>query len=201
MKNYHRLLAAGLVSVTIVGGLSACTSDEQSVTPSDPVVASPIEKASASTGISKSEVTASAQVPMNASAGAEQVIAESKRPPVVVYKSATCGCCKDWVSYLEEEGFTVTAIDHDNVDQIRAENGLTEPGLKSCHTALVDGYVIEGHVPVSDIERLLAERPAVVGLTAPGMPVMSPGMGSRTPEGYDVLAFQKDGRSRVYSSY
>ena len=122
-------------------------------------------------------------------------------PPITVYKSSTCGCCKKWVSYLEQEGFSVNAINHDNVDEIKVENGLTDPSLKSCHTALVDGYVIEGHVPASDIERLLAERPDVVGLTAPGMPLMSPGMSSLIPENYDVFAFQKDGQRQVFSSY
>lgn len=120
---------------------------------------------------------------------------------MTVYKSASCGCCKDWVSYLERDGFTVTAIDTENVNQIKAENGLSEQSLKSCHTALIDGYVVEGHVPANDIRRLLSERPDVAGLSAPGMPMMSPGMGSLEPKGYDVLAFQKDGRSRVFSSY
>lgn len=122
-------------------------------------------------------------------------------PLITVYKSPTCGCCKGWVTYLEDEGFSVTAVDHDDVDMIKAENGLADPSLKSCHTALVDGYVIEGHVPASDIERLLSERPDVVGLTAPGMPMMSPGMNSLIPKDYDVLAFQKNGQTRVFSSY
>ncbi len=120
---------------------------------------------------------------------------------MVVYKSPTCGCCQAWVSYVEDAGFAVKTIDTDNVDAIKSEHGLTDPSLKSCHTAVVDGYVIEGHVPVSDIERLLAERPAIVGLTAPGMPMMSPGMASETPKDYDVIAFDKNGRTRIYSSY
>lgn len=125
----------------------------------------------------------------------------SSMPEMVVYKSPTCGCCKDWVAYVERAGFSVNAVNHDNVDAIKAEHGLVDASLKSCHTAIIDGYVIEGHVPVSDIERLLAERPDVVGLTAPGMPMLSPGMGSETPKDYDVLAFDENGRSRVYSSY
>lgn len=122
-------------------------------------------------------------------------------PEMTVYKSAACGCCKDWVSYVEKAGYSVKAIDHDNVDSIKAAHGLTKPALKSCHTAIIDGYVIEGHVPLSDIERMLAERPDIVGLTAPGMPMMSPGMGSETPKDYDVLAFDKNSQSRIYSSY
>lgn len=122
-------------------------------------------------------------------------------PLITVYKSSTCGCCKKWVSYLEHEGFTVHAINHKNVNEIKVANGLTDPSLKSCHTALVDGYVIEGHVPASDIERLLTERPDIAGLTAPGMPRMSPGMSSLVPKNYTVFAFQKDGQRRVFSSY
>lgn len=122
-------------------------------------------------------------------------------PEMVVYKSPTCGCCQGWVDYVEKAGFAVNAINHDHVDEIKAKHGLTDPALKSCHTAIVDGYVIEGHVPVSDIERLLAERPDIIGLTAPGMPMMSPGMNSEIPKDYDVLAFDKHGKSRVFSSY
>lgn len=125
----------------------------------------------------------------------------SAHPEMVVYKSPTCGCCQDWVDYIDTAGFDVTTIETDDVDSVKAENGLTDASLKSCHTALIDGYVIEGHVPVSDIERLLAEQPDIVGLSAPGMPMMSPGMGSETPKDYDVLAFDKNGRTLVYSSY
>lgn len=125
----------------------------------------------------------------------------SDQHEMVVYKSPTCGCCQAWVSYIENAGFAVTTIDTNDVDAIKTEHGLTDPSLKSCHTAVVNGYVIEGHVPVSDIERLLAERPAIAGLTAPGMPMMSPGMASETPKDYDVLAFEKSGHARIYSSY
>ncbi|MFT6875767.1 MAG: hypothetical protein ACI9XK_002537 [Granulosicoccus sp.] len=125
----------------------------------------------------------------------------SKLPEMVVYKSPTCGCCQGWVDYVEKAGFSVNAINHDNVDAIKVKHGLIDPALKSCHTAIVDGYVIEGHVPVSDIERLLSERPDIIGLTAPGMPMMSPGMNSEIPKDYDVLAFDRHGKSRVFSSY
>lgn len=134
-------------------------------------------------------------------APSSSLVSTTELPLMTVYKSPTCGCCEDWVKYIEKAGFSVKAIDHDNVDAVKAEHGLTDPSLKSCHTAIVDGYVIEGHVPLTDIERLLRERPDVVGLTAPGMPMMSPGMGSELPKDYDVLVFDKDGRSQVYSSY
>lgn len=122
-------------------------------------------------------------------------------PDMVVYKSPTCGCCQSWVDYIEESGISVSTIDSDNVDEFKTRHGLTDSELKSCHTAIIDGYVIEGHVPVDDIKRLLSERPDVLGLTAPGMPVKSPGMGSKIPEGYDVLAFDKNNDTSVYSSY
>lgn len=121
---------------------------------------------------------------------------------ITVYKIPTCGCCKDWVTYLEEEGFNVTAIDHDDVDSIKVKYGLPDPKLKSCHTAIVEGYLVEGHVPASDIERLLKTRPTnIKGLSAPGMPMMSPGMASRTPKDYAVLSFTESGETAVYSQY
>jgi hypothetical protein len=123
-------------------------------------------------------------------------------PEITVYKSPSCGCCKEWVTYLEEEGFAVTSIDHDNVDQIKVKLGLPSPELRSCHTATVDGYIVEGHVPASDIQRLLAEKPTdILGISAPGMPMMSPGMGSREPKDYDVLSFTATGETAVYSKY
>ena len=121
---------------------------------------------------------------------------------ITVYKSPSCGCCKEWVTYLEEEGFKVTAIDHDDVDVIKAKYGLPDPKLKSCHTAIVGNYLVEGHVPANDIERLLREKPAnIKGLSAPGMPMMSPGMASRTPKDYAVLSFTESGETAVYSQY
>lgn len=119
---------------------------------------------------------------------------------VTVYKSPTCGCCNGWIDYLRDEGFSVEAIDLQNLDSIKQQHGVT-PELQSCHTALVDGYVVEGHVPVNDIRRLLKEKPDIKGLTAPGMPAMSPGMASLVPKNYDVLSFDDDGEIKIYSRY
>ena len=132
---------------------------------------------------------------------AERPVAAAERPAVEVWKTPTCGCCQGWVDYLEAEGFEVVAHDVDDVDPIRAELGLTDARLKSCHTASVGGYVVEGHVPVSDIERLLTERPDVAGISAPGMPMMSPGMGSTEPKDYDVVSFTENGDVAVFSSH
>ena len=135
-----------------------------------------------------------------ASAAAEE-ITHGRDQEVTVYKSPTCGCCQGWVDYLESRGFRVETHNVDDLDRIKAEHGLTDPNLKSCHTAIVDGYVIEGHVPADDIRRLLSERPDVLGITAPGMPMMSPGMNSVEPKGYDVLTFDAEGATTIYSRY
>lgn len=120
-----------------------------------------------------------------------------------VWKDPECGCCKDWVSHLQANGFAVKLNETGN-DAMRARLGIPQK-LGSCHTALVGGYAIEGHVPARDIQRLLRDKPQAVGLAVPGMPVGAPGMdaavyaGRRDP--YDVLLVLKSGEARVYSSY
>ena len=96
-------------------------------------------------------------------------------PAVTLYKSPTCGCCEKYVAYLRQNGFKVTALDSGDMDAIKKRYKVTR--VASCHTAIVDGYVIEGHVPVHAINKLLKEKPAIVGISAPGMPQNSPGMG------------------------
>jgi len=122
---------------------------------------------------------------------------------VEVWKSATCKCCGNWVKHLEANGFAVkvTAAGPTTLDQIKRQAGIGEE-LASCHTAKVGGYVIEGHVPATDIKRLIAERPDGLGLTVPGMPVGSPGMeqGAET-EPYDVLLIKKDGTTQVFERH
>lgn len=123
-------------------------------------------------------------------------------PEVTVYKTETCGCCSKWVTHMENAGFKVVAHDVNDLNSIKEKAGLT-PGLASCHTALVDGYVVEGHVPASDIKRMLVQRPDILGLTAPGMPQASPGMQPEglAPKGYDVLTFDKEGYTAVFNRY
>ena len=125
----------------------------------------------------------------------------SAEPTITVWKSASCGCCQRWVDYLQDDGFEVTTHNVDDVVSIKQKLGITNSELYSCHTAKVGGYIIEGHVPVSDIRRLLNERPKLMGLTAPGMPQMSPGMFSIQPRGYDVLQFNAEQEVSVFSSY
>ena len=117
---------------------------------------------------------------------------------VTIYKSPTCGCCTKWVSYLERQGFETEVVSTTDLASVHAENGVPH-ALGSCHTAVVEGYVLEGHVPAAEIERLLRERPAVVGLAVPGMRAGSPGMEGPVRQRYDVLAFQKDGAYVVFA--
>ena len=119
---------------------------------------------------------------------------------VTVYKSPTCGCCNKWIAHLEANGFKVNAHDLADLTQVKLEHGVRR-GLTSCHTGLVDGYVIEGHVPAEDIRRLLQERPDVVGLAVPGMVTGSPGMEGATSEPYDVLTFDRNGNTTVFAKH
>jgi hypothetical protein len=122
---------------------------------------------------------------------------------VEVWKSATCACCGKWVKHLQANGFAVTVnpATPSLLAEIKRQAGIGET-LASCHTAKIDGYVIEGHVPAPDIKRLVAEHPDAVGLTVPGMPVGSPGMeqGGET-EPYDVLLLRKDGTTTVFAHH
>ncbi|MDX1605366.1 MAG: DUF411 domain-containing protein [Candidatus Competibacterales bacterium] len=120
--------------------------------------------------------------------------------PITVYKSPTCGCCAGWADYLKDNGFRVTVVEQYDLTELKSEYGI-KPQLQSCHTAVVEDYAIEGHVPADDIWRLLAERPAVQGLSAPGMPQLSPGMNSIEPRDYDVLSFDDNGNIDLYSRY
>lgn len=144
------------------------------------------------------ESSTRAAQPAPATAAATAATAAS----VVVYKSPLCGCCAKWVDHMRARGFAVTVRDTADVTPVKTANGVTEQ-LASCHTALVGGYVVEGHVPAEDIQRLLRERPAVAGLAAPGMPAGSPGMEMPGMSGdrYDVVAFGRDGATRVYASH
>lgn len=117
-----------------------------------------------------------------------------------VYKSPTCGCCKGWVAHMKRNGYTVKAYDVKDLTPLKTRHGVPSR-LTSCHTALVGGYVIEGHVPARDIQRLLRERPEIKGLAVPGMPMGSPGMEGPRKDRYQVFSFEKDGNTAVYASY
>ena len=128
--------------------------------------------------------------------------AQRQSPTVQVYKSATCGCCANWVKHLEQHGFMTAVTETEDVAAVKAKHNVPAR-VQSCHTALVDGYVLEGHVPAADVRRLLKERPSVAGLAVPGMPIGSPGMEVATmkPQPYDVIAFDRQGQLKVFASH
>ena len=120
------------------------------------------------------------------------------KPSVTVYKSPTCGCCSKWIDHMRSNGFDVKAVDVEDIQAVKSAYGVPDE-ISSCHTSLVGGYVIEGHVPADAVARVLRERPKIAGLVVPGMPLGSPGMeqGSRR-DPYSILSFDKTGKHTVY---
>jgi len=125
---------------------------------------------------------------------------EADESSAMVYKTPTCGCCSKWIEHLEENGFKVDSKDIPDVTPVKRMNGVPA-GLASCHTAIIGGYFVEGHVPAEDIQRLLRERPDIAGLAVPRMPIGSPGMEGPNPEAYSVLAVRQDGTTTVFSRH
>jgi hypothetical protein len=126
-----------------------------------------------------------------------------KTPTMEVFKSPTCGCCSKWVEHVRDAGFTVKVNDvsDDALASLKEKHGVPRTA-QSCHTGLVDGYVVEGHVPVTEVQRMLKEKPAIAGIAVGGMPIGSPGMevpGQR-PQTYNVVTFDKQGALKVYST-
>jgi hypothetical protein len=143
-----------------------------------------------------------AQAPAEvASAGTSMAAQAAALPTMTVYKSPTCGCCKNWIEHVKSAGFAVEVHDLDDLGEIKDEAGVPDRA-RSCHTAIVDGYAIEGHVPAETIKRLIEERPKVAGLAVPGMPVGSPGMEApgQAADKYDIVAFDRTGALTVYES-
>lgn len=178
MKYYVYTLIALVTLGLILVGCASRGQQEQTVTTNKPPDSSPLET--------------------------ERKTSDNENAKVVtVYKSPTCGCCSKWEEHLTKSGFRVTSKPTDDMAAIRKQFGVPDK-LQSCHTAVVDGFVIEGHVPAADVKKLLETRPAgIVGLTAPGMPPNSPGMQpeGKMPAGYDVLSFDREGNSKVFASY
>lgn len=117
---------------------------------------------------------------------------------VTVYKSPTCGCCSAWVEHLEQNGLSVEVHNRNDMEQVKDQLGVPTR-LRSCHTAIAGDYLIEGHVPADLIHRGLKEKPAVMGLAVPGMPMGSPGMEGARKDGYAVLTFSRDGKVDLYA--
>ena len=126
-------------------------------------------------------------------APAAPLYAQSGRT-VTVYKEATCGCCGGWVRHMTKAGFAVTAVDVNDIGAIKTKLGIPD-ALATCHTAEVEGYLVEGHVPAVVVERLLRERPKAKGVAVPGMPLGSPGMENPLHETYEVILFGDNGQS------
>ncbi len=135
-------------------------------------------------------------------AASPRILAQAEAPLVEVVRDPTCGCCLDWVAHLERAGFRATVSQSPAMDAVKDARGIPK-AARSCHTATVEGYVLEGHVPAVDVKRLLKDRPDVLGLAVPGMPIGSPGMESSSGrvEPYDVLTFDEQGQTKVFASY
>lgn len=137
---------------------------------------------------------------LNPGLRAESVTA-AKPVDITVYRSPTCSCCGKWIQHMKQNNFNVQDIVTDDMQAIKDKYGVPKE-MASCHTALVDGYVVEGHVPADDIKKLLTSKPKVVGLAVPGMVTGSPGMemgGAKPP--YDVMSFDKEKHSQIFNSY
>lgn len=128
--------------------------------------------------------------------------ASAEKPiDIVVYRSPTCGCCGKWMDHLKENNFNVKEVRTGEVQEVKDKYGVTQE-MASCHTAIVDGYVIEGHVPANDIKTLLKTKPKVVGITVPGMPTGTPGMEmGDEKEAYDVMSFDREKHYQIFNSY
>ncbi|MDM5065059.1 DUF411 domain-containing protein [Aeromonas salmonicida] len=118
---------------------------------------------------------------------------------MTVYKSQYCGCCKTWIKHMEENGFEIKVVETEQLEPIKQQYGIT-PQLASCHTGVVNGYVVEGHVPAADVQKLLKEKPEIRGLTIPGMPQSAPGM-DIPGQPYQVLSISHEGATKTWSSY
>ena len=137
--------------------------------------------------------------------GARRLLAVTGPGPgtaITVYKSASCGCCAKWVDHLRESGFAPAVHDEENMDAVKDEMGVPKD-VRSCHTALLDRYLVEGHVPAGDLRRLLAERPVVAGLAVPGMPGSTPGMAvpGQPHEPYEVVSFARNGKTAPFARH
>ncbi|MBC8088041.1 MAG: DUF411 domain-containing protein [Phycisphaerae bacterium] len=141
-----------------------------------------------------------AQTAARALSNAEKAGALPVAPVTVkVYKDASCGCCKEWVKHMQKAGFVVTAEDSADMAGIKKKLGVPD-SLASCHTAVIGDYLVEGHVPADVVQIMLKEKPVARGLAVPGMPMGSPGMEGPVKDKYNVMLFERSGKSRIYAS-
>ena len=132
---------------------------------------------------------------------APRLVQATQGPRLEVWRDPNCGCCGKWAEHMRTHGFKVKEVATTQMGQVKGEAGVPQ-ALGSCHTARVGGYVVEGHVPAADVRRMLTEKPAIAGISAPGMPMGSPGMEGPYPaDRYDVVSFDAQGRTAVYASH
>jgi hypothetical protein len=174
----RRQLCLSIIAASV---LSACsTASDRDATDSIPAPAAPSN-------------VAAANAPGSAGAAVDSLL-------MAVYKTPTCGCCRLWVDHVRHAGFHATTTDVADVGPVKATHRVPAD-LQSCHTALIGGYVVEGHVPAADIQRLLKERPDIIGIAVPGMPSGSPGMENGQTDKYEVIAIGKDGSRKVFATH
>jgi hypothetical protein len=174
--------------------LAACATPERET----PAADTPQPAAATATNATDAAATTGSAAPAAAYHGHGTTASDTST--LVVYKSPSCGCCAKWVDHMREHGFKVAVHDMEDVSPIKAKHGVTDQ-LSSCHTATIGGYVVEGHVPAADVQRLLRERPSIAGIATPGMPMGSPGMEGGRVDRYDVMAFDRSGGTRVFASH
>lgn len=140
-------------------------------------------------------------VSVNGSVWDQETESLSEPLSVAVYRSPSCGCCGEWIKHLDKHGFKVTDTKTDEMTAIKEKYNVPQD-LASCHTAIVNGYVVEGHIPADDIKRLVKQKPDIAGIAVPGMPLGSPGMeAGERKESFAVLAFNRDGNFEVFKEY
>jgi hypothetical protein len=133
--------------------------------------------------------------------GGSQLASAQAPTPIAVYKDPNCGCCAKWVDHMKASGFTASVTETSDMNAIKTRYHVSE-GLRSCHTTIAGGYVIEGHVPAADVKRLLTQKPkGIAGLAIPGMPASAPGMDGTPFASYDVLAFDQTGKTSVFAKH
>ncbi|MEP6507400.1 MAG: DUF411 domain-containing protein [Gemmatimonadales bacterium] len=174
----NRILTVAVVAITGIAGCSKGPADDSAT---------------------KTVTAAAVPGPQSAAAGATTLASSSDALiPIKVYKDPNCGCCKEWVKHLEANGFKVETMDMPDLSLLKQKYGVKQE-LQACHTAIVGDYVVEGHVPADVIKKMLKEKPAIAGLAVPGMPMGSPGMDSPNKERYNVLTFDRAGKTTIYA--
>ena len=172
------------LAIAMALAASSCTKEGQAV--------------NADTAATTAATTTNEPVALANSEVAAVPVSSASAIPIKVYKDPNCGCCKLWVEHLEQNGFKVEVMDMPDLSAVKTKYGVRQE-LQSCHTAVVGDYAVEGHVPADLIHKMLKEKPAIAGLAVPGMPMGSPGMEGATKERYNVLTFDRAGRTTVYA--